>query len=623
MGIIGRRVAEHLRRQGFSAFVWNRTPRPFPNFVGSPAEIAQLTDFIQIFVSDDAALLDIVQQLKMTLKAQHVVMAHCTVAPHTMREAAEIVQRRGAQFLDAPFTGSKMAAEKGELVYYIGGDESAFRRAKPVLEASSKEIIEIGEIGQATTIKIATNMITAATVQVAAEALAVVQSAGMAPEKFAAAMRGNASNSVTLTMKLPKMIARDFEPHFSVKHMLKDVEIASRLARSYGISLEATDAARRSLLEEMRHNRGDSDFTSLMRVVIPLTKDEQEPEIRVSDHPMLDLRDAGPREDKMAEPPGAGATKSAEVELKLAEDKAAEATDVNAVLPTPEPSPPGAEAKAEPESEITTPSSEERIEPEVRLLLKEQTERPPEVSSEPAGELDNGVWSAPAFESPADLIEAAQDSSEAAVAKAENESAEQPPIVEPKLDVLPEEKIEPPPEMETEQLSEPTRERAQDVPESATVKTETDSAVQLPVKSAEPAEIAEPFAMSEVADVPIGPSQDTEEKAIEHDQVSLGPKSEPEVDHLVLNESASIQGSGGERRSLKEMWNDDGTADLIAEEAGDTPVTGETAAETPSANAAARVSEEKMEPEEKPEEVRRGFFSRLFSKTSNEKDPDY
>jgi 3-hydroxyisobutyrate dehydrogenase-like beta-hydroxyacid dehydrogenase len=269
LGIIGQRVAANLRRRGFSVFVWNRTPRPLPNFVGSPAEIATLCDFVQIFVSDDEALLEMVQAMKQSLNAHHVIMAHSTVAPATMRAAAEIVHRRGGHFLDAPFTGSKMAAEKGELVYYIGGDDAAYRRAKPVLEASSKEIIEIGEIGQATTIKLATNMVTAATVQTAAEALALVHSAGLPLEKFAAAMASNGSNSGTLTMKLPKMISGDFEPHFSVKHMLKDVLIATRLARSYGLAFGATEAARDSLMDEVRHDRGDHDYASVVHSFFP------------------------------------------------------------------------------------------------------------------------------------------------------------------------------------------------------------------------------------------------------------------------------------------------------------------------------------------------------------------
>lgn len=271
LGIIGRRVADGLRHRGFSVFVWNRTPRPFPNFVGSPAEIAELCDFVQIYVADDTAVLQMVQQMKPSLKAHHIVMVHSTIAPETMREAAEIVQRRGGQLLDAPFTGSKDAAAKGELVYYIGGDEAAYRRARPVLEASSKEIIEIGEIGQATTIKLATNMITAATVQVAAEALALVDRAGIPLEKFATAMRSNGSNSGTLTMKLPKMLSGDFEPQFSTKHMLKDVQIASRLARSHGLSLALTEVARAALIDEADRGGGDNDYSCVVRGYFPET----------------------------------------------------------------------------------------------------------------------------------------------------------------------------------------------------------------------------------------------------------------------------------------------------------------------------------------------------------------
>src|SRR6202171_2683568 len=255
LGIIGSRVTESLRRKGFQVFVWNRTPRPVPNFVGAPSEIAEMCDYIHLFVSDDDALLQIVQNLAPSLAPRHIVMAHCTVAPHSMRAAADIVEGRGARFVEAPFTGSKLAAESGELVYYVGGDEAAIREARPILEASGKEIIEIGEIGQATAIKIATNMVTAASVQAAAEALALIQSTGLPLEKFVSAMQGNASNSTTLTMKLPKIIQGDFEPHFSLKHMLKDMQIASRYGLSPDLEMGGGGAARGGLPRKME--RGD------------------------------------------------------------------------------------------------------------------------------------------------------------------------------------------------------------------------------------------------------------------------------------------------------------------------------------------------------------------------------
>ena len=265
LGIIGSRVTANLRKKGFHVFVWNRTPRPVPNFVGAPAEIAEMCDFVQIFVSDDDALLQVTRQLAPALAPRHVVIAHSTVAPQTMREAADIVGRRGARFVEAPFTGSKKAAEKGELMFYVGGDEMALQEARPILEASGKEIMLIGEIGQATAIKIATNMITAASVQAAAEALALLHTVGLPLEKLIEAMQGNASHSKTLAMKLPKMIETNFEPHFSVKHMLKDIQIASRMGLSYHLELGVTAATRDRLLEQMQRGYGDDDYSSVAR----------------------------------------------------------------------------------------------------------------------------------------------------------------------------------------------------------------------------------------------------------------------------------------------------------------------------------------------------------------------
>jgi len=272
LGIIGRGVSANLRRKGFQVFVWNRTPRPVPNFVGSPAELVELCDYIQIFVSDDEALLHTVHRLSENLLPRHIVIGNSTVAPDSMRAAAEIVEGRGAHFLEAPFTGSKVAAEKGELVYYTGGNQEVLRQARPILEASSKEIVEIGELGQASVIKIVTNMVTAASVQATAEALALVQALGVPPEKFVQAMQANASYSTTLAMKMPKMIERDFEPHFSVKHMLKDMQIANQLGLSHYLDLGVTATVRDQLLEQMQWGRGDDDFSVVARKYLPETE---------------------------------------------------------------------------------------------------------------------------------------------------------------------------------------------------------------------------------------------------------------------------------------------------------------------------------------------------------------
>ena len=283
LGIIGRRIADHLRHQGLSVFVWNRTPKPVPNFVGSPSELAQTCNYLQVFVSDDDALMGMIQTISMALTPRHIVIAHPTVSPETMREAAGLVERRGARLVEAPFTGSKLGAEKGQLVYYVSGDEAAIEEVRPLLQASSKAIVNIGAIGEASIIKIATNMVTAASVQGAAEVMAIVHYSGIPLEKFLDALKQNASNSGTLDLKVPQIIAADFKPHFSVKHMLKDMQIANRMGRHFDLDLTVAGATRDRLLDEASQGRGDDDYSSIARRFLPFVKtpdlEERQPDL--------------------------------------------------------------------------------------------------------------------------------------------------------------------------------------------------------------------------------------------------------------------------------------------------------------------------------------------------------
>src|SRR5205809_7241836 len=79
LGIIGRAIAANLRSKGVPVYVWNRSPRPVPNFVGSPGELAGICDYIHIFVSDDEVLLQTVEQLSEKLTSRNGFHAYSTV----------------------------------------------------------------------------------------------------------------------------------------------------------------------------------------------------------------------------------------------------------------------------------------------------------------------------------------------------------------------------------------------------------------------------------------------------------------------------------------------------------------------------------------------------------------
>lgn len=265
LGIIGSRVVAALRRNGYQVWIHNRTPRPEPNFLSSPAELAESATHIQIFVSDGPALLGVIRAMMPALTPEHVIMNHATVSPHETRAAADLVAERHAKFLDAPFTGSRNAAEKGELVYYIGGDSEVLAEVRRQLEASSKAILEIGGIGQASVVKIATNLLTAATVEALAEAHALLDKNGIEPRKLAGALRTNATHSQLAEMKIPGMISGDFEPMFSLKHMFKDIQLALGLAAESDIDLPATSAFAGAAMAGIQQGWGDLDFSVVAR----------------------------------------------------------------------------------------------------------------------------------------------------------------------------------------------------------------------------------------------------------------------------------------------------------------------------------------------------------------------
>ena len=279
LGIIGSRVAENLRRKDFNVFVWSRSAKPVPNFMASAREVAELVKVVQIFVRDSEALLEVVNDIRPVMKPHHIVCCHSTVSLEAVKEAAEILADTGAIFLDAPFTGSKMAAEKGELVYYVAGHEEGLNDARPVLEVSSKTITPFGSrIGDATVLKIATNLVSSSIVSALAEAAAITQQHGLSLEKLALAFQNNANNSGLIQMKLPSMMNADYAPHFSLKNMLKDARYGQQLAKAKGIQTPVIDTVEKVMDTADRAGCGEDDFS-----VVALLRDvkEEKKELKV------------------------------------------------------------------------------------------------------------------------------------------------------------------------------------------------------------------------------------------------------------------------------------------------------------------------------------------------------
>ena len=267
LGLIGSRVAARLQSAGIPLAVWNRTPRDFdglPALSADPAAVAREADILQIFVADDEALRSTIRAMLPAVRPGHILISHATVAPQTVRELAAEVSAAGAVFLDAPFTGSRDAAAQGQITYYVSGDSGALKRARPILEISAKTILPMGEVGDASAVTLATNIMAAAAAVSLAEAIQLLHTNNVDPEVLVAALENNAARSGVVDLKLPCMLRDEFAPRFSARNMRKDL----RLARDHAAPTHC--ALTKSMLDlyEQACAQGfaDEDFAAVIKV---------------------------------------------------------------------------------------------------------------------------------------------------------------------------------------------------------------------------------------------------------------------------------------------------------------------------------------------------------------------
>ena len=268
LGIIGGVWARHYEAAGVLAGAWNRTAQPtFPRWQATPLAVTEASDVVQIVVADPPALL---AQILPALGPGKTVVQSSTIDPTSSEEFFAAVTAKGARYLEAPFTGSKPAAEQKQVVYYVGGDAQTVASLDGLLGLVSLVRLHIGDHKQATTLKLAMNLNIAAQMEALSEAITLARCAGISDDVFFGALSRNASQSGLAKLKEPKLRAGDFSPQFSVKHMLKDMRLASGIDGTAGFPVLATVRERLAAAEQA--GLGNEDFSVLIKLLGPLSK---------------------------------------------------------------------------------------------------------------------------------------------------------------------------------------------------------------------------------------------------------------------------------------------------------------------------------------------------------------
>jgi 3-hydroxyisobutyrate dehydrogenase-like beta-hydroxyacid dehydrogenase len=279
LGLMGRPMAKNVAKAGFPVIVWNRTLEKAEEFVrectgldvkvgAHPRQTAEKAEILITIVSDPPALEEVLWGPNGAIEGfrrGRTYIDSSTVSPDLARKIGSACAEREASFLDAPVTGGTWGAEKGELVFMVGGGKEILERARPVLETMGKRIFLLGPNGAGQAVKLAMNLILALEVDALAEALALVGTEGVPGERLVEVLQSSMARAGVLDVKAPLMLKNEFPPSFPLRLMHKDIRLALELAKQHGVTLPAASASFSTYDAVKQSSKDDPDYAAVAR----------------------------------------------------------------------------------------------------------------------------------------------------------------------------------------------------------------------------------------------------------------------------------------------------------------------------------------------------------------------
>lgn len=274
LGIMGQPMALNLIKAGHKLTVFNRTrskaeplEKAGARVAASPAEAARDADIIMTIVSDSAAMEETVlgkQGVLETIRSGALLIDSSTISPVVSRKLACHLAGKGAQMLDAPVTGSKNGAEKGELTFMIGGEQAVLDRAMPVLRTLGKKHIHCGPNGAGLSAKVAQNAIQATMVEIFCEGFVLATKAGVKPESMFEIIQSSMARASLTDFKAPFIFKGDFTPYFPLKWMHKDLTLALEAAYAQNVAMPAAAAVKEVYGAAKATGKAEMDYIAVV-----------------------------------------------------------------------------------------------------------------------------------------------------------------------------------------------------------------------------------------------------------------------------------------------------------------------------------------------------------------------
>jgi 2-hydroxy-3-oxopropionate reductase len=273
LGAMGAPMARRLLGAGFPLAVWSRTRAKADALAeegavpaDSPAGVARGSEVVVSMLPDAPEVEQVLfgdDGVAAGANRGALAVDMSTIAPASARSFAERLAGLGIGFLDAPVSGGPEGAAAGSLSIMVGGEPEAFERARPVFEALGSTIAHLGPVGAGQLTKACNQLVTATTVELVAEMIALATRAGLDPERVREVLLGGYAQSRILEVHGRRMIDRSFEPGFRASLLAKDVRIVRSIAEELGLELPAFSAAAARVDRLVAEGGGELDPSAL------------------------------------------------------------------------------------------------------------------------------------------------------------------------------------------------------------------------------------------------------------------------------------------------------------------------------------------------------------------------
>jgi 3-hydroxyisobutyrate dehydrogenase len=254
-GLMGLPMSRRLLAAGYPLHVWNRSAEKCAPLLGegaavadAPAGLCEHADMLMLCLADTAAVRQVVfgsGGIVEKARPGQLLVDFSSLDPAATREmAAELAERTGMRWVDAPVSGGTLGAEAGTLAIMAGGDARDIEKVRPVLMHLGQRLTHMGAVGSGQVTKVCNQMLVACNALVIAEVVGLAEHAGVDSRLLAEALAGGFADSRPLQILVPQMAESRFEPvKWHVRTLLKDLDTAVKLSREQGASIPMSGLA--------------------------------------------------------------------------------------------------------------------------------------------------------------------------------------------------------------------------------------------------------------------------------------------------------------------------------------------------------------------------------------------